>query len=100
MVMGPRAYRCLPFMLMLAVAVPANARSQDYYEGSGEFVGDFMWHDDVSGNETNEFWVSTFFVNAHGNVASTRTAIEIFREMTSQVEVCRREYDVSGTKQP
>ena len=29
MVMGPRVYRCLPFMLMFAVAVPANARSQD-----------------------------------------------------------------------
>lgn len=71
-----------------------------YYEGSGEFVGDFMWHDDVPGNETNEFWVSTFFVNAHGNVAFAGTAIEIFREVTSQVEVCRREYEVSGTKQP
>ena len=71
-----------------------------YYESSGEFVGDFMWHDDVPGDETNEFWVATFFMNAHGIVAFTGTAIEIFRDVTSQVEVCRREYDVSGTKQP
>lgn len=71
-----------------------------YYESSGEFVGDFMWHDDVPGDETNEFWVATFFMNAHGSVAFTGTAIEIFRDVTSQVEVCRREYDVSGTKQP
>lgn len=71
-----------------------------YYEDSGEFVGDFMWHDDVPGNETNEFWVSTFFVNAQGGIAFLGSAIEIFREVTSQLEVCRREYDVSGTKQP
>lgn len=71
-----------------------------YDEGSGVFAGDFMWHDDAPGVETNEFWVVTFFVNADSSIAFAGTAIEIFRDVTSQVEACRREYDVSGTKRP
>lgn len=71
-----------------------------YVEESGVLTGDFMWHDDAPGVETNEFWVASFFVNPGGTIAFAGSAIVIFREVMSEAEVCRREYHVSGSRRP